>query len=288
MKKKFVMILCTAVVLAAVFGACQKQGRQAVVSMLDSYEQSEDIILLTCFELVVDGIHYDLDDIRYNGQPCSIVFLEEDGFYSYVEDARDRLSVEFLYTSYETFETTSLGAAMLPSKIIHAFWGDDCFWFRMDDPNVDTFQQMYYSWNVQTKQEETVAHDSISEDYPYSIDRNRSERYSFAYTSKAMGSYLEITDKESGVTKKIDRSILKTFEEGKKIRKGNLSTGFHILNAFEDNGTIYLASFFVDNLLSGSCYCYVYQWDFETEECALYTSVCFDSYQEWVTDLYIK
>ena len=288
MKKKIVIVLCAALLLA-VFCACQQQAKQAVVSMLDSYEQAEDMVLLTCFELVVNGTHYDLDDIQYNGQQCNIVFLEEDGFYSYTEDAQNPRSVEFLFTSYENFETTSLGTELLPSKIIHAFWGDDCFWFRMDDPDVDEFQQMYYLWNIQTKLWETVASDSISKDYESSKDSNRSARYSFAYTSKAFfGSHFDITDNESGVTKKIDRSILKTFAEGKKIQKGNFFTGFNIAHAFEVDGTIYLASFFVDHLLSGPCYCYVYQWDFETEACALYSSVCFDSYQEWVTDMYIK
>ena len=214
------MVLCAALLLA-VFCACQQQAKQAVVSMLDSYEQAEDMVLLTCFELVVNGTHYDLDDIQYQGQQCNIVFLEEDGFYSYTEDAQNPRSVEFLYTSYETFETISLGTEILPSKIIHAFWGDDCFGFRMDDPNVDEFHQMYYIWNIQTKQATLAASDSISDDYERSKDSNRSARYSFAYTSKSFaGSYLEITDNESGITKKIDRSILKTFAEGKKIQKG--------------------------------------------------------------------
>ena len=64
MKKRIVMVLCAALLLA-VFCACQQQAKQEVVSMLDSYEQAEDMVLLTCFELVVNGIHYDLDDIQY-------------------------------------------------------------------------------------------------------------------------------------------------------------------------------------------------------------------------------
>ena len=169
-----------------------------------------------------------------------------------------------MYTLYETFETTSLGTEILPSKIINAFWGDNCFWFRMDNPNTDEFQQMYYSWCIDTKQVNIVDSDSISDNYEYSKDSNRSTRYAFTYTSKAaLGNYLEITDNESGITKKVDSSILNTFEEGKKIKKTNSSTVFNISHAFEDDGTIYFVSIFDrlatcdrgNNLYSNLHYC---------------------------------
>lgn len=69
---------------------------EKIASMFDSFNKSEDIVLLTHFELVVQGTHYDLADIQYNEQRCNIVFLEENGFYSYVYD-RDNFFVEFLY-----------------------------------------------------------------------------------------------------------------------------------------------------------------------------------------------
>jgi hypothetical protein len=81
---------------------------------------------------------------------------------------------------------------------------------------------------------------------------------------------------------------LDTFEEGKKIQKAKSSTAFNISHAFEDNGTIYLASIFGVDVFGDPCYCYVYRWDFETEECEFYTYAYFDLYQEWVTDMYIK
>lgn len=288
MKKILVSILCIVLVFSLTSCGCSERRKNEIASMFDSFDKSENIILLTCFELVVNGTHYDLSDIQYNERRCNIVFLEEHGFYSYVYD-RDNLSVEFLYTLYETFETTSLGTEILTSAIINAFWGDDCFWFRMDDPNTDKFQKMYYSWNVHTKQVNIVDKDSIAKDYEYSNDGNRSTRYSFAYTSKPFGGdYLKITDKENGITKKIDSSILNTFEEGKKIKKAKSSTNFNISRVFEDHGTIYLVSIFGVNFFGDPCYCYVYKWNFETEECQFYTSVEFESFQEWVSDMYIK
>lgn len=287
MKKILVTVFCIVLLFSLTSCAYTEHEKQEIALMFDSFDKSENIVLLTSFELVVNGTHYDLDDIRYNEQRCNIVFLEENGFYSYVY-TQDNLSVEFLYTPYETFETTTLGTQILPSKIINAFWGDNCFWFRMDNPNTDEFQQMYYSWCIDTKQVNIVDSDSISNDYEYSKDSNRSTRYSFTYTSKALGNYLKITDNESGITKKVDSSVLNTFEEGIKIKKANSSTVFNISHAFEDDGTIYFVSIFGVNPLGAPCYCYVYRWNFETEECEFYTSINFESYQEWVTDMYIK
>ena len=287
MKKILVAILCFALLLSLTACGNIENQKQEIVLMFDSFNKSENIILLTAFELVVNGTHYNLDDIRYNDRRCNIVFLDENGFYSYIYD-QDNLSVEFLYTLYETFETTSLMTAVLPSKIINAFWGDNCFWFRMDDPNTGEFQQMYYSWCVDTKQVNIVYSDSISDDYENSIESNRSTKYSFTYTSKLLGNDLEITDNESGITKRIDSSVLDTFEEGKVIKKANSSTAFNIAHAFEKDGCIYVASIFGVNPLGDPCYCYVYKWDFESEKAEFHTSVNFETYQEWVTDMYIK
>ena len=287
MKKILITVICIALLLSLTSCGNNEERTQAVTAMFDSFDKSEDIILLTCFELVVNGRHYDLSDIKYSGQRCNIVFLEENGFYSYIYDPA-HLSVEFLYSRYDTFETTSLGTTTLPAEIDNAFWQDDCFYFRIDDPSTDEFQQMYYSWCIDTKQVTIVKHDSISLDTEYSVDNNRSAKYSFAFISTLFNDYLEITDKESGITKTVDPSILRTFDEGNKISHADRHTTFNIQQAFEHNGTIYFASLFAVNPLGDPCYCYVYAWNFETEECEFYTAVPFDSYQEWVTDMYIN
>ena len=284
MKKILVVFLCVGMLFSLTSCSYYEREKQEITLMFDSFDKSENNIFLTCFELVVNETHYNLDDITYNDQKCNIVFLDENGFYSYTYN-QDSLSVEFLYTLYESFETTSLGVEILPSKIINAFFGNNRFWFRMDDPDTDEFQQMYYSWCVSTKQVDIIDSDSISQDYEYSKDSNRSTKYSFSYTSKLFEDYLEITDIESGITKKIDSSVLNTFEEGKKIKKAKSGTRFNIQQAFEDNGTIYLASFFGVYPWAEPCYCYVFTWNFETEECEFYTSICFETYPEYVTRL---
>lgn len=287
MKKILIIAICAVFLFSLTSCNSYEHRDQEIASMFDLFNRSENIILLTCFELVVNNKHYALDDIKYDGKQCNIVFLEENGFYSYVYNQAN-LSVEFLFTFYETFETVSLCSLILPAKIANAFFADDTFWLRMDNPNADEFQQMYYSWCVNTKQIDIVDSDSISDDYEYSIDNNRSTRYTFAYTSKIFRNYLNITDTESGITKRIDSSVLDTFEESRKIKKSNSSTTFNISQAFEKNGTIYLASLYGVNPLGDPCYCYVFTWNFDTEECEFYTSINFETYQEWVTDMYIK
>ena len=232
MKKALVVFLCVGMLFSLTSCSYYEREKQEITLMFDSFDKSENNIFLTCFELVVNETHYNLEDITYNDQKCNIVFLEKNGFYSYTY-SQDSLSVEFLYTLYGSFETTSLGVEILPSKIINAFFGNNRFWFRMDDPDTDEFQQMYYSWCVSTKQVDIIDSDSISQDYEYSKDSNRSTKYSFSHTSKLFGDYLEITDIESGITKKIDSSVLNTFEEGKKIKKAKSGTIFNIQHAFE-------------------------------------------------------
>jgi hypothetical protein len=143
---------------------------------------------------------------------------------------------------------------------------------------------MYYSWCVDTKEADYL------EPFRYvnSMDGYRSEKYTFTYESNFFGGYLDVTDNETGVTKRIDKSILKTFDEGKKIRKTESSTVFNITQVFEDNGTIYISSIFGVGFLGYPSYGYVYTWNFETEECNYFTSIYFEDYPEWFTDMYIQ
>ena len=171
-----------------------------VETMFNSFNKSEDYVLLTHFELVIKGEHYDRSEIKYNGKETNIVFLEEDGFYSYTYSAEDLL-VEFLYTTYDSFETIELGEATLPKKIINSFYGDNCFWFRIDDPSTDKFKQIYYCWNVVDKTKKIV------DEFPYSVlsvDNNRSSGYTVDYKSRPYEtSTLVIVQNDTGVKKKL-------------------------------------------------------------------------------------
>lgn len=287
MKKMVAIVICVAMLLTLTSCNYGEKRKQETADMFESFEKNDNVILLTCFELVVGEEHYDLDEIKYNDQECHIVYLEEDGFYSYTYN-QNNLSVEFLYTQYDGFKTISLGTETLPSEIRNDLFCDNCFCFGMRNPNTDESKPMYYFWHVDTKEVKILDKDSVTLQSLNSIDNNRSDRYSFSYTSTFLQDYINITDNETGLSKRIDKSILNTFDEGKQIKKAIKSTKFNIDRVFVDEETIYFATIAGVNFLGDPCYYYIYKWNFETEKCEFYTYVYFERWQEWLTDMYIK
>lgn len=289
-----VMILGVGLAVVASLSYNEEEG-QEIMEMFDSFENSQDYILVTRYQprhqLVLDGVHHDLSDMKYNGRTCNILFIEENGFYSYTYDY-ETLTVEFLFTRYEDFETTLLGTDVVPSHIINdsGSYCDRCFWFRMDDPQVEEFKQIIYSWNIDTKQAKIVDCDAVSRKREESMDNNRSEKYSFQRKDGLFKSDLYVTDNETGVTKKLNKSLLDTFEEGRKIKKKLRNTaGFGINQTFVKGDDIYLASILIINSNGkDNCYWYIFKWNFETEECTYFTAAYFESYQKRVVDMYIR
>ena len=74
MKKIFLVGLCVVMVFSLTSCVYSENKKQEIALMFDSFDKSENIILLTHDELVVNGTHYDLDDIKYNEQLCNVVF----------------------------------------------------------------------------------------------------------------------------------------------------------------------------------------------------------------------
>ena len=64
MKKILVSVVCIVLVFSLSSCGYNERQEQEIVSMFDSFDKSENIILLTCFELVVNGTHYKLGDIK--------------------------------------------------------------------------------------------------------------------------------------------------------------------------------------------------------------------------------
>lgn len=256
-----------------------------VETMFNSFNKSEDYVLLTHFELVIKGEHYDRSEIKYNGKETNILFLEEDGFYSYTYSAEDLL-VEFLYTTYDSFETTELYETELPSKMLDGcHYVDNCFWLRLDDPSTDKFKQIYYCWNVVDKTEKIVDEFPFSE---LSVDNNRSSGYTVDYKSRPdETSTLVIVQNDTGVKKEIDKSILSTFEEGRQIEELKSSTYFRGEQVYIIDDDIYFVLGFGVGFLADIQYYYILKWNFNTEECTFITSTRFDEFQEWVDDMII-
>ena len=256
-----------------------------IQDMFNSFNHSSDYVLLTHFELVVSDKHYIRSDIKYNDKVQNIVFLEQEGYYSYTYD-EDIFYVELLFTTYENFETKLLGTLNIPETIINAFWFNNSFCFRMDDPEVKEFKQIYYCWNIMDK--ESYYLDTINE-IEYSIDNNRNGDYSLKRNSKVFNDTLEITNKKTSIKKVIDISILDSFDEGKKIKSAHrkFSYTFNPLQVYIIENDFYFVSAIGADFLGNSHYHYIIKWNFETEECSYISTIYFDYFQEWVDDLII-
>lgn len=258
---------------------------QEIQDMFNSFNHSSDYVLLTHFELVVSDKHYIRSDIKYNDKVQNIVFLEQEGYYSYTYD-EDIFYVELLFTTYENFETKLLGTLNIPETIINASWFNNSFCFRMDDPEVKEFKPIYYCWNIMDK--ESYYLDTINGN-EYSIDNNRNGDYSLKRNSKVFNNTLEITNKKTSIKKVIDISILDSFEEGKKIKSAHrkFSYTFDPLQVYIIENDFYFVSAIGADFLGDSHYHYILKWNFETEECSYISTIYFDHYQEWVDDFII-
>ena len=84
MKKILVVFLCVGMLFSLTSCSYYEREKQEITLMFDSFDKSENNIFLTCFELVVNETHYNLDDITYNDQKCNIVFLEKNGLWASV------------------------------------------------------------------------------------------------------------------------------------------------------------------------------------------------------------
>ena len=283
--KKTVLILLV-IMFVFSFTSCYPgdNNPEEIEAMFNSFNHSDDYVLLTHFQLIVKGEHYNRSEIKYNEKETNIIFLDENGFYSYTFN-KSNLFVEFLYTTYDDFVVTKLGEATLPEKIINGYYGDNCFWFRMDDPSTDEFKQIHYRWNTLNKTGSIV--ESVDDNYEYSANNNRVNNYTFNYQNKLFDKVLEIVDNDTRIKKTIDKSILKSFEEGKRISESNSSTIFSPEQVYVIDDDIYFVSGLGVGVLSEPHYYYIVKWNFNTEECTFITSIYFDYFQEWVDDFII-
>ena len=281
MKKLLMMFL----MIVYMFSLSSCSSEKELQDMFNSFNHSSNYVLLTHFELVVSDKHYIRSDIIYNNKVSNIIFLEQEGYYSYTYD-EDNLYVELLFTTYETFETKLLGTINVPKRIINAFWFDNAYCFRMDNPEVEEFQQIYYCWNIMDK--ETYYLD-INDEIEYSEDNNRSSDYLLNFNSKIFNDTLEITSKKTNIKKVIDISVLDSFEEGKKIKNAHkkFSSTFDPLQVHIIENDFYFVSGIGAGFLGDSHYHYIFKWNFETEECSYISTIYFDHFQEWVDDLII-
>ncbi len=284
--KKVILVLMVIIIIFS-FTSCFPGANDPdeIESMLNSFNHSENYVILTHFQLVVRGKHYERSEIKYNGKDTEIVFLEENGFYSYAYSKEDS-SIEFLFTTYDNFEVTKLGEMTLPTtEFVHSYFYNNCFWIRMYANPDDEVDFIHYCWSTLEKTGHFVDNYDWYNRLP---DYNRSSDYTFSYKSSLFIEELKIVNNDTGVEKKINKSILKTFEEGIKISNSNSRTVFRPDRVYVVDDDIYfISSFGVGPLSTTAYYIYIVKWNFNTEECTFVTSTHFDYYQEWVDDMII-
>lgn len=254
-----------------------------VAEMFQSFPQSDNFVLLTHFELVIRGIRTDRSDIKFNGLPTEIVFLGADGFYSYaIEDTT--LTLTFLYTRYTDLKAEVLGEVALPSKLsFSCFFYDESFCYSVKLPEDDHYKSVCYRWSLADR--EAVETDGMaSRGSPDDCTNYRDSDYTITSTVLPINYKLKITEKSTGITKTIGKKILKTFPEGKQIRRARSSTIFAPKQAYVVGDDVYFTAYFGVGGFADDLYIYVLKWNFHTEECSFVGYVHFDRYQEWMDD----
>ena len=259
-----------------------------VAEMFRSFPQSNDFVLLTHFELVIRGVRVARDDIKFNGLPTHIVFLAADGFYSYaIEDTT--LKMTFLYTTYADLRAEVLGEVTLPSKLsFTCFFYEESFWYSVNVQADDHYESVCYCWSIADRA--AVEKDGmISRGSPDDHTNYRDSDYTITITSSILliNNKLKITEKSTGITKTIGKKILKTFPEGKRIKRAGSSTFFAPEQAYVVGDNVYFTVFYGVDSFADDLYIYVLKWNFHTEECTFVGYVHFDRYQEWMDDFII-
>ena len=262
---------------------------QEIKDTFDSFENSDQYILITPKEIHVGKQITKIADLKYENEPCHIIYTLENGAYAYACESASDLSVNIVFIEYDTFEIKLLSTVEIPSKIIIAEHYNNQLYFRMDDPKTEEVNQVYFVYDINTAQTHTIDTDDITVDFEKSADHSRSDVFTINSHMGFLRNYLRVTDKETGKSRKITNSQLTTCEEGKAIVKlGRINLGTGVTTAFEKDGDVYVLYYYItDGFLGDPCHCYIMKYDFDDNTMEYYTSIFFEKYPESACDLYI-
>ena len=285
MKKHFCLKLLISVTLSLILSSCgfyTENERQEIIEMFNSFGYTDKYIVRTTFQLHVGETIVDIEDITYNGQQCEPIFLEEEGFYAYSCN-EEETELNLLHIYYEDMKIELLDEFAIPSRIVNTAYLNDSFYFRI----AERYNQKYIIYNMITKEITNVDTDDVDV-YEGSIDNNRSTKYKLTYKDSAFGSdSVVVENKATGIKKKITKSLLNTFEEGKMIEKKRRIDPFDISKIFVEEDDFYIIGYFGLDGLGMDYFYYIWKWNFETEKAEYYTSIYITTYSGDVKDLYI-
>ena len=211
------------------------------------------------------------------------------------EETHEGVKVNLLFVEFKTLQARYISTFVLQSGVIAAEHYNNCIYFRVSNPKGKG--QLYFTYNLKTAETGMIPTDDLDADLgfdiEYSADHNRSSIYRIQSDNRDVSTFftrnkVKITDKRTGESKSLSRSILKTFKEGKEILKiGKVDVG-GFTETYEKDGIIYAVGYCcTDGSLGDPSHLFIIKYDFEKETAEYYTSVLFEKYPEHVVDLYI-
>lgn len=291
LKRKTILFMALICLLASCMVSCTNthKKQREIIQAFDAFPNAEEYILITADEICVGNQMISGEKVQYEGTRCHIIHSEADGAWAYANGGEGKVNIVFF--EYETETATLIDSITVPGGVIAAEQYGGEFYFRADDPDTEEFKQIYFVYNLETKETRTVATDALPIDIETSGDHNRSSLYTIqiAATSSMEECQMTVTKNETGEVKTIDNSLLETCEEGKAILafspKRNISG---CTAAYEKDGDIYLAYLYItDGFLGSPCHYFILKYDFDSHTAQYYTSIYFQHFPESAYDLYI-
>ncbi len=285
MKKVFLVV--PTVLLCFLLCSCSGADPQDVIITFDSFENKEGVILASKDMIYVNGAWS--DPLEYLGDPATVLMLEENGAYAFVQDA-DSYEVSLLFFDYADLSAEVITSIELPDSVISSGYTGTELFFRTQDPNASS--QIYTLLSLETYETRRIADDDSEFQTVLSAEGDPCDccagRYSAVRNDENVaglivrGGRLKITDTETEEEKVVDSRLVKSCEEGKALLKleGGLRRLLGFSEAYEnDSGLFLLNCIEVYTLGKESCYYIVFKYDFESDTVEYYSSVFMEKYK---------
>lgn len=278
--KKYLAIALSVICSLVCFSSCgySEEKQQEITEMFASFGYENNFILRGSGIILYGDEIIEVDDLKYEGMDCEAIVCMQDGFYAYACKGRPSW-VDLLWITYDDLAITKLErlefkngelTSTLKGRVDY-YDGSFCFYGRRDNSG----RFVYYVYDLETK-ELTEYLDEKPYGFGKYIDSGRSEKYELIYHDKFFNSYIEVIDKKTGESKKIENKLLKTCEEGKKIKNLNaMYRGAGFDTAYEKDGEIYFANIYCTDGFIGEekVHYFIMKYDFTSNTLKYHTSL---------------
>ena len=264
------------IVLPILVTSNSERKQQKIIDTFESFDNTQEYVIVTQSpdRLYVRGNVVDLETLTYQEAPCHYISTTNTCAYFYSYHAESQNTVDLLSLSYETLELSFIATVEAENEITEADYANGEVYFLVSGED-GTSIQSYLIYHIETTQTRKVNYYTVVKS---TFDNFQSEKYTITRGDTNIfltDEKLLIKNNQTGEEKKIGYSLLKTCEEGKKIRKlGDVYLCVCAIDYYEYNGEIYILYFYyVDGFLGYPTYAYVMKYDFDSHTMQYYTSV---------------